>query len=248
MPETIAATNRDHRPAPRRPLPAAVLWDMDGTLVDTEPYWLAAEADIVTEHGATWSYEQGLELIGRALVESAAVLREVAGVPGTNEEIAADIVERVVRRVTDEPPAWQPGARETLQALVAAGVPCALVTASYRTLADPIIAMLPPGTFQAVVTGEEVSRGKPDPQPYLLAADRLGVDITRCVAVEDSPPGVAAAQASGAATIAVPFLIDIPAHPRRRVLPTLEGLTVADLAAVLAELNDPARPVPEEDQ
>jgi len=236
----VPRTDIHHRTAPRPesviPLPAAVLWDMDGTLVDTEEYWHQAEIDLVTAHGGTWTLEQGLELIGGPLTKAAAVLRR-AGVPGTDDEIANELIDRMVRQVLDNPPAWRPGARALLNSLSALGVPMALVTASFTELADAVIAALPPGTFGAVVTGEEVSNGKPDPEPYLLAADRLGVDIRRCVAIEDSIPGVTSAQASGAATIAVPLIVEIPPHSGRRILPTLEGVQPSDLAAILAELN-----------
>lgn len=226
------------------PLPEAVLWDMDGTLVDTEEYWLQAEIELVEAHGGSWTYEQGLELIGGPLTKAAAVLRETAGVRGTDEDIANDLIRRMVRQVRSNPPQWRPGVAELLRSLTELEVPMALVTASFTELVEAVMTALPRGTFAAVVTGEEVAKGKPDPEPYLLAADRLGVEITRCVAIEDSLPGVSSAQASGAATIAVPLIVDIPPHPRRRVLPTLTGVRPGDLAAILAELN----PAPAKEQ
>src|SRR5690606_3250690 len=99
---------------------------------------------------------------------------------------------------------FQPGALELLAQLTAAGVPSAIVTASYRPMVDAVVALTPPGSFAAVVTGDEVARGKPDPLPYLRAAELLGVDPEHCVAIEDSPPGITAALASGARTLGVP--------------------------------------------
>ena len=214
--------------------PAAVLWDMDGTLVDSEPYWMATERELALEHGGTWSDEQALGMVGQEITFTARSLREQAGVAGTDDEIAERLVSRVAARIRHGGPPWRPGARELLDALTAAGVPCALVTMSYREMAQAVLDSLPAGTFAAVVTGDEVTHGKPHPEPYLAAARLLGVDIGRCVAIEDSVPGVASAEASGAATIAVPLMVDIPPAPGRTLLPSLAGVTVADLGRVAA--------------
>ncbi len=216
------------------PAPAAVLWDTDGTLVDSEPYWMAAERELAAEHGATWTDEQALAMVGQEITYTARSLREQAGVTGTDDEITARLVSRVAERIRDSGPPWRPGARELLDALTAAGVPSALVTMSYREMAQAVLDSLPAGTFAAVVTGDEVTRGKPHPEPYLTAARLLGVDIRDCVAIEDSIPGVASAEASGAATIAVPLMVDIPPAPGRTLLPSLAGVTVADLDRVAA--------------
>lgn len=214
------------------PLPQAVLWDMDGTLVDTEPYWICSEIAMAEESGGSWTHEQGLELVGWPIAKSAQILREQGGVRGTDEEIATALVARVAGLVRSDGPPWRPGARELLEALGAAGVPCALVTASYTELAVAVLDVLPRGTFAAVVTGDEVTHSKPHPEPYLTAAQRLGVDIAACVAIEDSPPGVASAEAAGARTIAVPLMIDIPEAPGRSRLRSLEGVTLDDLATI----------------
>ncbi|MEE6273257.1 HAD family hydrolase [Georgenia wangjunii] len=210
-------------------LPAAILWDMDGTLVDTEPYWIGAEIALAAEHGGSWTHEQALQLIGRPLTDSASILREQAGIRGTNEEIADTLVGRVAERVRVDGPPWRAGSRELLAAARAAGIPCALVTMSYSLLSEAVLAHLPAGTFDVVVSGDEVSRGKPDPEPYLLAAARLGVDAARCVALEDSVPGVASAEAAGVTTVAVPLMVEIPPAPGRSRVRDVTGLTVADL-------------------
>ena len=206
---------------------------MDGTLVDSEPYWIATEGALAAEHGGTWTHEQGLQMVGKPITHTAAALRDL-GVLGTIDEIAAELVRRVAALIRTEGPPWRPGARDLLTATAEAGVPSALVTMSYREMADAVLETLPAGTFAAVVTGDVVTHGKPHPEPFLTAAALLGVDIRDCVAIEDSIPGVASAEASGAATIAVPLMVDIPAAPGRSMLRTLEGLTVSDLADIVS--------------
>lgn len=191
--------------------PAAVLWDMDGTLINSEPYWMAAETELVEAHGGRWSHEDGLGLVGNALDVSAGVLRS-AGVDLGIDEIVDLLVEQVTSQVLGRVP-WQAGAYALLGELVAAGIPSALVTMSFRRLADAVVSGAPANTFAAVVCGDEVVHGKPDPEPYLRAAAALGVDVTRCVAVEDSPAGVASALASGARTIGVRVMVPIEPRP-----------------------------------
>ncbi|QIK84919.1 HAD family phosphatase [Sanguibacter sp. HDW7] len=205
---------------------------MDGTIIDTEPYWLAAEAELVAEHGGTWSDAQGLELVGMNLLDSAVALQE-HGVSLTRQEIADDLTGRVAALLAARVP-WRPGAAELLADLRERGVPCALVTMSYREMVQHLLDALPAGTFDVVVTGDEVERGKPDPEPYLRAADLLGVDVARCVAIEDSRPGVASALASGAATIAVRGHVPVAQHPGLSRVRSLETLDLGLLGHVLA--------------
>ena len=211
--------------APASGLPAAVLWDMDGTLVDTEPYWIAAETELVLAHGGSWSQEDGLALVGNALSVSGQMLIDRSGIDLTSEQVVEALLASMVTSVREDPP-FRAGARELLEALTAAGVPQALVTMSYTNLAGAIVDALPEGTFATVVTGDAVSRGKPHPEPYLTAAARLGVDPGRCVAIEDSPPGVASAEAAGCRVLAVPLHVPIPAKVGRSRLPGFEGLDV----------------------
>ena len=219
------------------PLPAALLWDMDGTLVDTEPYWIAAEHALVAEHGERWTDEDARSLVGRALLDSAAALVERGGVRLAPERIVALLTADVRDRVRARVP-WMPGARELLADAGRLSVPCALVTASWAPLVDAVVAALPAGTFGAVVTGDAVTRGKPHPEPYLTAAAALGVDPARCLAIEDSLPGVASATAAGVPTLGVEHLVALPrpphAPPGLVVVDTLAGLDVAALAALAA--------------
>ena len=215
-------------------LPAAVLWDMDGTLVDTEPYWIAAEHEIVEEHGGTWSDEFAHQLVGNDLLVSARFIKDNSAVPWEPERIVDELLARVISRVTEHVP-WRPGARELLSALREQGVPSALVTMSWRSLADAVVGALPDGTFAAVVTGDEVSHGKPHPEPYRAAARLLGVSAEDCVAIEDSPTGVRSAVAAGVPTLAVPHVVAVPEIAGAVHLDTLSGLTPAALADLARE-------------
>lgn len=151
----------------------AVLWDMDGTLVDTEPYWFRAEADLLAAHDIPWSHQQAAALVGgNSLPTSAAVLR-AAGIPFDVREIIDTLLESVIAQVRRQVP-WRPGARELLTAVRDVGIPCAMVTMSERPLAAEIDGLLPDGTFEFLVTGDMVVHGKPPhPEPYLRAVEGL---------------------------------------------------------------------------
>ena len=209
-------------------LPAAVLWDMDGTLVDTEPYWMAAEHALVEEHGGVWSDEHARQLVGNDLMVSADYIRAHSPIELTPVEIVHELLASVVAMVQEHVP-WRPGARELLESLVAQGVPCALVTMSWESLATAVVSNLPNGSFAAVVTGDVVQHGKPHPEPYLAAARLLRVHLGSCVAIEDSPPGVASAVAAGIPTIAVPHHVEVPETMGVVQISTLAGLTPVDL-------------------
>jgi HAD superfamily hydrolase (TIGR01509 family) len=216
---------------PQRVLPAAVLFDMDGTLVDTEPYWMRAETELVQAWGGTWTHDDALTLVGNALEVSALVLKS-RGVELEAGEIVDLLTDRVLEQLRDAVP-WRPGAPELLREVRDAGIPTALVTMSLRRMADAV-ADVAGAAFDVIVAGDQVEHGKPHPEAYLTAATRLGVDAGDCVAIEDSEVGVAAAVASGASTIAVPSHLELPASAAYTLWPTLEGRGVADLAALHA--------------
>ncbi len=204
---------------------------MDGTIVDTEPYWMRAETDLVAEHGGVWTEADGMQLVGSGLVQSARILQQ-AGVALEVDEIIGALTDRVMVQIERGVP-WRPGARELIAELRATGVPIALVTMSIRRMALQVAAAIGEGVFDVVIAGDDVEHPKPHPQPYLLAAERLGVDIGDCVAIEDSEFGLASAVASGAATIGVPLHLTLHEGPTHELWPTLDGRTVADLAAAL---------------
>lgn len=210
----------------------AVLFDMDGTLVDTEPYWIAAEHRLVEAFGGTWSEENGEALIGRALLSSAEYIREHGGVHLDPPAIVERLLDDVVRDVRDHVP-WQPGAQDLIAELAQHDVPCAVVTMSYRRLAQPVVDALPEGAFETVVTGDQVQHGKPHPEPYLTAAARLGVDPGYCVAIEDSPTGVTSALAAGCVVVGVTHLVPIPSDGGAIVVESLADLDTARLDALV---------------
>lgn len=213
---------------------AAVLWDMDGTLVDTEPFWLIAERELVESSGATWNPAILPHMIGSALPTSARLLQDWFGLTMPAPEIIDTLMDAVIHRMVTDGVPWRPGALELLTALGDAQVPCALVTMSWQRMVDVVLEQLPDGTFAAVITGDAVSRGKPHPEPYLTAATALGVDVGRCVAIEDSTPGVASAEAAGARVLAVEAHVPLPPAPGRSRMTSLAGVGVADLARIAA--------------
>ncbi|MBB2987669.1 HAD superfamily hydrolase (TIGR01509 family) [Terracoccus luteus] len=217
-------------------LPAAVLWDMDGTLVDTEPYWIQAEHELVAEHGGQWSDEFAHELVGNALEVSAQLIIDKSHIPLTVPEIIDGLLGRVVAQVRREVP-WRPGARELLLELDGLGVPNLLVTMSWRSLADVVVGGLPDGTFRALVTGDEVAHGKPHPEPYLAAARLVGVDPADCVALEDSPTGVRSATAAGVPTIAIPHVVPVPDIEGAVRVTGLDGVRAHDLLTIVASVR-----------
>ena len=199
---------------------AAVLWDLDGTIIDSEPLWMAAEHELAERHGTTWTQEDGLALVGNSLIRSGEYIKQRLEADMSAEEIVEFLVLRLALALREEIP-WRPGARELIDAVHAEGTPQALVTMSYESIAEPIAATTP---FAAVVTGDKVARGKPHPDPYLLAAEMLGVDPTDCLAIEDSGTGAMSANAAGCNVLVVPHFVNVPGAPRRAQLPTLENV------------------------
>jgi HAD superfamily hydrolase (TIGR01509 family) len=206
---------------------------MDGTIIDTEPYWMEAETDLITQYGGTWDHEAALQLVGQGLWHSARVLQS-RGVDLSEGEIVEHLTGMVHERIRVGGLPWRPGARELLLELRSAGIPTALVTMSIRTLAQTVAGSIDFEAFEHVVAGDEVEHSKPHPAAYLRALELLGVEARDCVAIEDSPPGVASATAAGIATIGVPLHVPLAGDGTFVIWPTLAGRTLDDLAAVRA--------------
>lgn len=206
---------------------------MDGTLVDTEPYWMTAETELVASFGGVWTAEDGLTLVGSGMGNSARIL-QARGVELSPEEIINRLTARVLDRVVRDTP-WRPGALEFVAAVRKAGIPTALVTMSMRPLAEHVARAIPGAPFDAIVTGGDAAHPKPHPAPYLRAAELLGVLASDCVAIEDSEPGLASATASGAVTIGVPAHVVLPESSAYTLWTTLSGRTAQDVAQVFAQ-------------
>jgi HAD superfamily hydrolase (TIGR01509 family) len=223
----MTSTRRSDRARVR---PAAVLWDMDGTLVDTEPYWIDCEFELVEAHGGKWNLDHAHAIVGKDLHESGRYIRERGGVDLPIDEIVNQLLDGVIARVRRSIP-WRPGARDLLAELRTEKIPCALVTMSWRRLADAIVAELPRGSFAATIVGDEVRRGKPHPEPYLAAARALSVPPRHCVVLEDSPTGVRSATAAGCHVIVIPHIVEVPAKRGQRRVASLTDLRVDNLLA-----------------
>jgi HAD superfamily hydrolase (TIGR01509 family) len=213
--------------------PAAVLWDMDGTLVDTEPYWMAAEIPLVESFGGTWSHEQALQLVGLGLEDSARIFQE-AGVRMSVPDIVDRLTDDVMARLATTGVPFRPGARELLADLKAHEVKTALVTMSIRRMATSVVDLMDFDAFDVVIAGDDATRPKPHPDGYLQACAQLGVDPADTVAIEDSPNGLRAALASGAVSLGVPLMLSLTGIGAHAVWPTLEGRTTDDLRALHA--------------
>lgn len=215
--------------------PAAVLFDMDGTLVDSEKLWDIALQELAREYGGDLSVEARQSIIGTAMAESMRILHDDLGQPERDPEISAAWINARILELFRTGLPWQPGAFELLGAVRAARIPTALVTSSPRALVEIALDTLGRDNFDTVVAGDEVVAAKPHPEPYLTAARRLGVPIERCVAIEDSPTGVASALASGAAVLAVPAEVALASTAGVHQVESLTGVDLDLLAALLAD-------------
>jgi HAD superfamily hydrolase (TIGR01509 family) len=209
---------------------------MDGTIVDTEPYWMESQERLVESFGGSWTHEAAMTLVGSGLDRSAAILQEF-GVRMPADDIIQLLSTQVMEQISVQVP-WRPGALELLTAVHEAGIPQALVTMSIGRMAHHVADYIPFDAFGTVVSADVVTEMKPHPEAYLTAAAKLGVDITGCVAIEDSVTGVTSAVASGAAVIGVQHLLNLDDSGAHRIWSTLEGRTPDDLARVLAEVQD----------
>ncbi|GAA2903512.1 HAD family phosphatase [Streptosporangium fragile] len=209
----------------------AVLFDMDGLLVDSEKIWFTVETEVMERLGGRWGHGDQERLVGGSMPAAVAYMIEVAG-GGDPDEVAAWILEGMIDRLSGGVE-MMPGAAELLAGVRRAGLPTALVTSSVRPIAEACLDGIGRHHFDHVVTGDEVERPKPDPEPYLTATRLLGVDPARCVVLEDSPNGVTAATAAGCRVVAVPSVLPIPAAPGRLVVGSLLEVDVE----VLRELS-----------
>lgn len=213
----------------------AVLWDMDGLLVDTEPVWSVAEKELAALLGGQWSVQLKASIVGTRLDVAVPMILEHYGRPAEEQDWASRWLLNRMVELFDAEIAVLPGVLDLLASLRAAGVPVALVSSSYRVLID---AVLRHGfAFDVTLGGDEVQHGKPHPEPYLTAAARLGVDPRDCAVLEDSVPGVLAAEAAGCGVVAVPSVagVTVLPGPRTWVRPSLVGLELSALDALVGD-------------
>ena len=211
----------------------AILFDMDGLLIDSEPLWFEVECGVAARLDGNWSETDQQALIGGSLPRTVSYLLERASRPASREEVGRWLVEGMTSLLASRELITMPGARELLAEVRAARIPHALVTSSERPIMDAVLKQLGV-SFNATVCADDVLRGKPDPEPYLRAASLLGADPRSCVALEDSPNGVASAEAAGCRLIAVPSLVPIEARLGRVVAASLGQVDLATLRDLVA--------------
>ena len=227
---------------------AAVLWDFDGTLVDTEPRWVEAELAILSSHGIMWEPEKASSFTGGPMTDVCEAMAGEIGESVTAEDVRHQLITMVSTFNREREVPWRPGVLDLLTEIREAGVPMALVTGSAHAVVEPVLEAVHDrigNPFDTVVTFDDVTPGtaKPAPDPYLLAAERLGVDIADCLAIEDSPKGTTSATTAGAAVLTVDGLAEVGPGPRRVHRPDLSGLSLAGLVSLWHLADEPAAPV-----
>ena len=210
----------------------AVLFDMDGTIIDSEPYWMASEQALAAEHNGTWTANDGLDIIGMDLDESSKLFKDRANIPLEPEEIKNRLTNDVQSKLARAVP-WRPGAKELLLELRKRNVKTALVTMALHRMAQQVVDAIPFDAFDVIVAGDDVTRGKPHPEAYEKAAALLGFPPSKCIAFEDSVTGLTSAEAAGTYAIGIPNIIEIPQKPDRVLWPTLEGVTFKQLRKLI---------------
>jgi HAD superfamily hydrolase (TIGR01509 family) len=212
--------------------PAAVLWDMDGTLIDSEPYWMESEGALAQSYGGTWTDEDAFAMIGKSLYDSSAMLKEKFGIEDLSvQEVIDRMTNEVIANLKKKLP-FRPGAIELLIELKRRGIKTALVTMSMRSMAQTVVDAIGFEAFDVIVAGDEVTHGKPHPEPYLKAAELLGVDATDCIVFEDSATGLASAEAAKTHAIGVPNLIALPARSGNKIIGSLTEVDLDNIESL----------------
>lgn len=224
--------------------PAAVLWDMDGLLVDSEPIWTVAERELFARWDLEFTPVMKAAIVGNRMDVAVPTMISLAG-PAARDadvgEVSAWLLARMTELFAEKIP-LRPGARALLDDLRTAGVPQALVSSSYRVLVDAVLAGIPGHPFAASVAGDEVAHGKPDPEPYLTAARNLDVDPTTCVVLEDTPTGCRAGIAAGCRVVYSPSVAGTgAAEPGWRAAGSLEAVSYRWLSAWPVDPSETSR-------
>lgn len=217
----------------------AVLFDMDGTLVDTEKLWDVGLQELYRRHGGELSPTIRDATVGGSAEGVMRIVYADLGLPADPAEMAttAEWLHGYTAELFDQGVPWCAGARELLDALAEAAVPMALVTNTPRALTERALKTIGGQYFSASVCGDEVRHNKPHPEPYEQAAAFLGLEPVQCLAVEDSVTGTAAAEDAGCPVLVVPNDIAVPMSPRRRHVSSLVEVGIPELREIYAELQ-----------
>ena len=207
---------------------SAILFDMDGTLIDSEPLWLKAEIEVMAEVGCHWDEQDQINCLGGPAERTERYMQERSQNIKPYGYFINRLHEVMRARITNELDLI-PNALSLLKECKDSGIKTALVTASSRDLMTIVLKRFPIGTFDVVVSGDDVEKSKPDPAPYLLAAKQLSVDISKCLVLEDSLTGVQSGLSSGAKVIGIPHLVQMSEHPNLRVISSLDEITLSDI-------------------
>ena len=216
----------------------AVLFDMDGTLVDSEKLWDVAMHAFYAQKGGVLTDAVRETTVGGSAENVMRIVYDDLGLDPTPESLAesADWLHVYTGELFEQGLPWRPGAQELLETLAASEIPLALVTNTRRTLTEQALKTIGSHYFTVTVCGDEVPDGKPHPAPYLRAAELLGVAAEDCLAIEDSVTGAQSADAAGCVVLVVPNDVAVPDGPRRRHIESLAGLGVADLRDIYTEM------------
>jgi len=216
---------------------AALLFDMDGTLVDTEPFWLAAETELMNRYGYEWKEVDQAHCLGGPLDRVGEYMHSLADGAESGPYFTSELVSLMVGKLHSGAELTD-GAAELMSFCDSQDIPLALVSASPRVIVDAVLANLHPHNFLTSVSSDDVCRTKPDPEGYLKAAEFLGVPIVQCLVLEDSATGVAAAVASGGCVIGIPHLVQIVETSRIKTVTSLRELDVEKLESLYRSWNN----------
>lgn len=221
-------------------MPAAVLWDFDGTIIDTEPLWMKAEVEFVTSHGGDWTEDDSRAFVGASWQDSGgAMYRRIAANGETDLDpwkVYRGIAQVVINILAAGQGQVRPGVYQLLDDLESAGIPSAVVSSSIDEMINAGIGSLErDNPFEVVISGPMMPRGKPEPDGYLMAAERLGVDPRDCIVLEDSPTGCLSGQRAGALVIGIPSIVELPPVDGQLRCDSLEELSATKLAQLLAQ-------------
>jgi len=204
---------------------SAIFFDMDGTLIDSEPLWLEAEIEIMEELGCNWDQQDQINCLGGPIDKTENYMQDRSNniKPfGYFTKKLDDVMEQKLSTKLN----LIPNALEIINECKISEIKIALVTASSGRLMRAVLKRFPVGIFDTTVSYDDVKRSKPDPEPYSLAAKTLGVDITKCVVLEDSLTGIQSGLSAGAQVIGIPHLVKMPSNPNLRVVESLSEITM----------------------